>query len=255
MKREVTCEKLGLCPGERDHALEMLTQLVYSKSEAEYTQHYQFLLGSGLRSVIDYYNSNWHPIRHQWVECFKGANFTMGEKTNNRLECINSKIKSVCSNYASLATFFDQFFAVLACLRNERDHTTLMAMVKKRITVQSKESTEEKFAELLTPYALSYVEKQLALRKKVAGIEDHGENCTVSSSAGTLTVTAESCQCTFWKTMHLPCRHIFAVREKLHLPLFSLTGVSERWKMAYMREVHARKTTSTPGDSFQVGVL
>ena len=135
MKREVTCEKFGLCPGEQDHALEMLTQLVYSKSEAEYTQHYQFLLGSGLQSVIDYYNSNWHPIQHQWVECFKGANFTMGEKTSNHLECINSKIKSVCSKYASLATFFDQFFAVLACLRNERDHTTLMAMVKKRITV------------------------------------------------------------------------------------------------------------------------
>ena len=110
MKPEVTCEKLGLRPGERDHALEMLTQLVYSKSEAEYEQHYQVLLGSGLRSVIDYYSSNWHPIRHQWVECFKGANLTMGEKTNNRLECINSKIKSVCSKYASLTTFFDQFF-------------------------------------------------------------------------------------------------------------------------------------------------
>ena len=109
-----------------------------------------------------------------------------------------------------------------------------MAMVKKRITVQSKESAEEEFAELLTPYALNYVEKQLALRKKVTTIEDHDENYTVSSSTGTLTVTAESCQCTFWKTMHLPCRHIFAVREKMHLPLFSSTGVSERWKMTYM---------------------
>ena len=140
-----------------------MTRLVYSKSETEYNQNYQVLLGSGLRSVIEYYNSNWHPIRHQWVECFKGANFTMGEKTNNRLECINSKIKSVCSRYASLATFFDQFFAVLACPRNERDHTTLMAIAKKRITVQSKELAEDKFAELLTPYALNYVEKQNAL--------------------------------------------------------------------------------------------
>ncbi len=130
-----------------------------------------------------------------------------------------------------------------------------MAMAKKRVTVQSKESTEEKFAELLTPYALNYVEKQIALRKKVTSIQDHGENCTVSSSAGTLTVTAESCQCTFWKTMHLPCRHIFAVREKMHLPLFSTTGVSERWKMTYMQEVYAKKTISTPGNSFQAGAV
>ena len=255
MKREVSCEKLGLRPGERDHALEVLTRLVYSKSEAEYMRHYQVLLDSGLRSVIEYYNNNWHPIRHQWVECFKGANFTMGEKTNNRLECINSKVKSVCSKYASLATFFDQFFAVLSCLRNERDHTTLMAMVKKRITTQPEESPEEKFAELLTPYALNFVEKQMALRKKVTAIDLEqcdGDNYTVSSSAGNLKVSSNSCQCTFWKTMHLPCRHIFAVREKLQLPLFSSTSVSDRWKMAYMRGVYARKTTSTPDDSFQV---
>ena len=38
MKREVMCEKLGLSPGECDHALEIMTELVYSKSEAEYMQ-------------------------------------------------------------------------------------------------------------------------------------------------------------------------------------------------------------------------
>ena len=105
----------------------------------------------------------------------------MREKTNNWLECINSKIKSVCFKYPSPAIFFDQFFAVLACLRNDRDHTTLMAMARKRIIVQPKESSEDKFAELLTPYALNYVEKQMALRKKVTTTEesDHGENCTV----------------------------------------------------------------------------
>ena len=31
MRREVTCEKLGLRPGEQDHVLEVLTQLAYSK--------------------------------------------------------------------------------------------------------------------------------------------------------------------------------------------------------------------------------
>ena len=67
-KHEARCEKLGLRPSERDHALEVLTRLVYSKSEAEYMRHYQVLLDSGLRSVIEYYNNNWHPIRHQWVE-------------------------------------------------------------------------------------------------------------------------------------------------------------------------------------------
>lgn len=106
MKQEVTCEKLGLHPGERDNALEILTKLTYSKSVTEYLQNYECLLNSGLQSVIEYCNANWHPICYQWMECFKGANFTAGERTNNRLESINAKVKSVCSKYAlSLISF------------------------------------------------------------------------------------------------------------------------------------------------------
>lgn len=73
MRREVTCDKLGLLPGERDHALELLTKLAYSSSEEQYDNHYKDLKSCGLNSVIQYYDINWHPIRHQWVECFKGA--------------------------------------------------------------------------------------------------------------------------------------------------------------------------------------
>lgn len=96
-RREITCEKLGIRSGERDHALELLTKLTYSKSETEYNENYQDLQCSGLKSVISYFNDNWHPIRQEWVEFYKGVSFTLGETTNNRLENINGKVKSVCS--------------------------------------------------------------------------------------------------------------------------------------------------------------
>ncbi len=184
MRREVTCDKLGLLPGERDHALELLTKLAYSSSEEQYDNHYKDLKSCGLNSVIQYYDINWHPIRHQWVECFKGANFTVGERTNNRLESINAKVKSVCSKYSSLSVFFEQFFAVLSCLRNERDHSTLMALAKKRVSSFPLNSPEEQFSRILTPYATGYVHKQLALRKKVKIDEDDGVKCSVHSSNG-----------------------------------------------------------------------
>ena len=107
---------------------------------------------------------------------------------------------------------------------------TLMAMVKKRITTLPHDSPEEQFAQLLSPYALRFVEKQLELRKKVQIVDDDGLRCTVSSTAGHLHVTGEGCQCTFWSAMHLPCRHMFAVREKMKLPIFSTIGVAQRWK-------------------------
>ena len=62
MRQEVTYEKLGLHPGDRDNDLEILTKLTYSKSETEYLENYKCLLKSGLQSVIDYYNDNWHSI-------------------------------------------------------------------------------------------------------------------------------------------------------------------------------------------------
>jgi len=98
-RREVTTEKMSIFPGKRDHTLEIVTKLAYSKSESEYEEFYQDLLYSGLTNVISYYNSNWHEIRHEWVHCFKGVSFTLGERTKNHLENINGKIKSVFSRY------------------------------------------------------------------------------------------------------------------------------------------------------------
>ena len=95
--REVTTEKPSIRPGERDHVLELITKLTYAKSESEYDSLYQDLLQTRLSTVIDYYNSNWHSIRHEWVECFKGVHFTLGEMTNSRLEKVNGKIKTVCT--------------------------------------------------------------------------------------------------------------------------------------------------------------
>ena len=238
-KREITCEKLGLRPGERDRAQELMTLLAYSKSEAEYDSHYQDLFDSGLKSVITYYNNNWHPIRHEWVECFKGVNFTLGENTNNRLESINAKVKSVCSKYVSLSTFFDQFFSLLSCLRNERDHATIMAAVKKRVTIFD-DSPEQQYAMFVTPYALNFVCKQLELRKRVKFSED----VDVYSSEGILSVTSDSCQCKFWNTMHLPCRHILATREVNEIPLFSSAIIADRWKTSHMREMFLQKRSS-----------
>ena len=91
---------MGIRCGERELALELMTKLVYSKSESIYMENYQQLLDSGLSNVISYYNDNWHEIREEWVEGYKGAHFTLGESTNNRLENINGKIESVCSRLA-----------------------------------------------------------------------------------------------------------------------------------------------------------
>ena len=101
--------------------------------------------------------------------------FYSERKTNNRLESINGKLKSVFSRFASLSCFFDHFFAVLSVLRNERDHNTVMALVSKPVSCTEEVLPENQFANLLTPYAQQFVTKQLLLRRKVkfeASMED-----------------------------------------------------------------------------------
>ena len=106
--------------------------LFFSEFPAIYKKHYAEFFKSSPQSIIQCYNANWHSIRDEWVECYKLLNFTLGEKTNNRLESINVKLKSVCSQFASLSCFFDHFFAVLSVLCNEHDHSTVMALVGNR---------------------------------------------------------------------------------------------------------------------------
>ena len=96
-RREVTCERMGIRSAQRDMCLDILQQIVYSRSPEEYEQKVAMLQATGLESVIAYFNNSWHPIREECVECFKSRNLTLGNKTNNRLELINEKIKSVCS--------------------------------------------------------------------------------------------------------------------------------------------------------------
>ena len=88
-----------------------------------------------------------------------------------------------------------------------------MALAKKSVSAFSPNSPEEQYAQILTPNATGHVPKQLQLRNKVKVDVDYGVSCEASSSNGKLNVTNDNCQCSFWMSMNLPCRHILAVRE------------------------------------------
>ena len=57
----------------------------------------------------------------------------------------------------------------MSVLRNERDHSTVMALVGKPVSCIQEISPdlENQFANLLTPYAQQFVVKQLLLQRKV----------------------------------------------------------------------------------------
>ena len=104
-RREVTCDRMGIRAAQRDLCLDILQQIVYARTGEEYDEKVAKLQATGIRTVTEYYLNNWHNIKEQFVECFKGQNLTLGSRMNNRLESINDKIKSVCSKFVYYFVF------------------------------------------------------------------------------------------------------------------------------------------------------
>ena len=89
----------------------------------------------------------------------------------------------------------------------------------------------------MTSFAYNHVQKQIELAEKVKLVqdEDNGEY-RAQTSAGTLSVSSNSCECSFWQGMHLPCRHIFACRSAKEIDLFDSLLCIQRWTMDYYKQ-------------------
>ena len=127
--REITVEAMSIRSSEHSVALDILQKIAYSSSAEAYEANRKLLNDTGFTKVLDYFEANWHPIRHEWVACFAN-NFNFNTRINNRLKSINQKIKSVCSAFSDLETFFKEFQTVVACLRIERDSKALECVSK-----------------------------------------------------------------------------------------------------------------------------
>lgn len=241
-KREISCEKLGITSAERILALEIVQKLAYSQSEEMYSTYYKELVDTNLHSVIDYFNENWHGIRDQWVEGLKNDNFNMLNRTNNRLECINQKIKSVVSKNSDLNTFWVDLMHCVNTLNTERDHKAVNVQLKTPIGVDIAGTDIGKYSEFLTPFAFGHVKRQFEFIKKVKILNIHGEKgnqfATINSSAGIIKTDTSSCECSFFTVMKLPCRHILAFRSYLQMALCDHNSCHVRWTKHFYLSGH-----------------
>lgn len=84
------------------------------------------------------------------------ANKNFFNRTNNRLESFNGKLKSVIDSFSNLQEFFEKLFVVIKCLRMERDNKALL-IVQKWPSTKFSSAVEEQYFKLLTPYAFGFL--------------------------------------------------------------------------------------------------
>ena len=97
MRGVITAEKLGISQAEHQLALEIISKIVYSRSEESYQELKKQLEDSTPKLVYDYFLKNWDKIRNEWVEGLKSGACHFLNRTNNWVESINAKLKSVVS--------------------------------------------------------------------------------------------------------------------------------------------------------------
>ncbi|XP_003245327.1 uncharacterized protein LOC100571585 isoform X2 [Acyrthosiphon pisum] len=214
--REITCDKRNITPNERDTVKEVIQSIVYCKSEMEYNNLYQHLKTIAPETVMEYYNKNWHLIRDEWVIGMTYMTGNFMNKTNNRLESFNGKLKSVISCFSTLENFVEKLFIVLKCIRLERDKNAVK-LVQKHPIQMSQTPELHKYYDLLTPYAYNFLKKQF---------EYDEESITKNT-------TENTCSCIFYNSMRLPCHHIFKVRKQSLTPLFDPDLCEKRWTRNY----------------------
>ena len=79
------------------------------------------------------FKQNWDPIREEWVIGHMVSTGSFLNRTNNRLESLNGKLKQVIKKYSSLENFIKEFFIAVSVVRNERSYLAVFHTQKKRV--------------------------------------------------------------------------------------------------------------------------
>uniref|UniRef100_A0A7M5UYK0 ZSWIM1/3 RNaseH-like domain-containing protein n=1 Tax=Clytia hemisphaerica TaxID=252671 RepID=A0A7M5UYK0_9CNID len=223
-KRELS--NLSLNSVTKENAKIIFQNLCYAQSKEAFDDFQAEFMAIECPKLRQYYVKNWKPISNEWVKCFKAEYGNFLNSTNNRLESINSKLKSVIGHRSSLEEFVRDFFTVLSSLRADRDLKVANEFLKARIETPSDPNIQA-IRSHLTSYSADFVCEELSAIGKT----------DVRNS------TIDSCRCHFYNSMRLPCRHIFLSRSIAKCdPLFDKSLCENRWSKKYFVE-HQRLFT------------
>jgi zinc finger SWIM domain-containing protein 3 len=147
--REITTGKMNISSSERMMILDLLQKIACIRSEQQYNLFYQDLQDTRLPKVVEYYNKNLHVCRHEWVPGRQQRTNYL-QRTNNRVECINQKLKQVINHRSSMDEFVADLLRTVNALRDERIHRAAYIFQKQPVVKTNNDAALASLAQLLT---------------------------------------------------------------------------------------------------------
>lgn len=232
--RQITTSSMKTTSKQRDIALDLLDKLTKSNTREQYEHLYEIFCKTVEKTVLLYYNHNWHNITEGWTRYSLSKN-NYGNYTNNPVESTNARMKYEIPLHSTLVQFGVGFFRYY----NRRNEAIKMRMgediYKHPIRGYPQGSPEYLYQRLLTPAGFKKVIVEFFRRKPMSFIVINNtlQLCWIRYGYAILRVSTEVCEYNEYTSIKLPCRHIFAVRDHFRLPLFHTCLCPERWTMQY----------------------
>ena len=98
----------------------------------------------------------------------------------------------------------------ISLITNGRDQLKIFDAFSEVILVDGEAA---KYAAIVTPYAYQKKQRNTKSMERV-DLTATENNYTANSSEGIIQVKTDSCSCSTWTSLHLPCKHVLAV----HVP-------------------------------------
>ena len=218
----------------RTKLLAVSKKLVYARTERRFNS-IKAVIQQVSAPLDEYLEKSWIPCKEQWAGYLTRRHINLFNSTNNRLESHHQKIKQLLSRYSPLHEAVRNLLLLhktkLLCV----EHESFDQKMKRAYKLGNNDRTVASIIGLLTPYSAGLVVNELNKAYK-----DTNGNAK------------ENCDCTFNRSLRLPCRHIFSLRLKdkdQRRCIFTESDCPDRWKKSIQNLETKQKRTSKSNDT------
>lgn len=239
-KREITPAKRGITKQVKKDALKILHRMIYCDTEEMYLDLYQQLTDIGSDQLLQYFNNEWHVenIRKMWAGYIVNKVSHFENRTNNRTESFNQKLKKVLTAQAPLKRFFSNVIVVMETMKDERDHRTITKSEKSSTKKIEEELFITQYRKTLTSFGFSKLKPETDAVPNVQFTQTSDINAlTFITENNVIVTTLVKCNCDFQSVMKLPCRHILKFRKDGGLDPFDLSLCHPRWMKTTLSQI------------------
>lgn len=232
--REISAKDMNISSAEKKQVLLVMNEMLFAPSERQYNKAYENIRFPVVKEYID---RNWHPleVRKQWATYLTDNMQNYLNRTTNRIESLNQKLKTVVTRYGRLNTSLKEAMQCIHSLNVERDYRTIVGLQRVPILAVNETNMEFKYRSILTSYAYNMFLSEIQNLDGIVDVGERNDHLVLKNRAESRNVAianATDCSCRFFKSMVLPCRHIIYFRKKKNVDDFAANLCAKRWLKA-----------------------